>query len=69
VYNEPATLRPLSDSISSTWVPLMTIYRDAFVNNDIYSAAAASVVLALGTLIVSAVTLTFLQRRTFGRVR
>jgi multiple sugar transport system permease protein len=66
VYNEPATLAPLSDSISSTWVPLMAIYRDAFVNNDIYSAAAASVVLALGTLVVSAVALRFLQRRAFG---
>lgn len=66
VYNEPATLAPLSDSISSTWVPLMAIYRDAFVNNDIYSAAAASVVLALGTLVVSAAALRVLQKRAFG---
>jgi multiple sugar transport system permease protein len=69
VFNEPNTLRPLTDSISSTWVPLMTIYRDAFINNDIYSAAAASVVLALGTLVVSLVALTVLQRRAFGRER
>jgi multiple sugar transport system permease protein len=69
VYNEPATLQPLTDSISSTWVPLMAIYRDAFVNNDIYSAAAASVLLALGTLVVSVLALTYLQRRTFGRGR
>jgi multiple sugar transport system permease protein len=69
VYNEPATLRPLSDTISFTWVPLMTIYRDAFVNNDVHSAAAASVVLALGTLVVSALLLTFLQRRAFGTDR
>jgi multiple sugar transport system permease protein len=66
VYNEPATLAPLTDSISSSWVPLMAIYRDAFVNNDIYSAAAASVVLALGTLVVSAAALRFLQKRAFG---
>jgi multiple sugar transport system permease protein len=66
VFNEPATLQPLSDSISSTWVPLMAIYRDAFVNNDIHSAAAASVVLALGTLLVSLVVLTVLRRRAFG---
>jgi multiple sugar transport system permease protein len=66
VYNEPATLAPLSDSISSTWVPLMAIYRDAFVNNDIYSAAAASVVLALGTLLVSVAALRVLQKRAFG---
>jgi multiple sugar transport system permease protein len=69
VFSEPATLQPLSDSISSTWVPLMTIYRDAFINNDIYSAAAASVVLALGTLVISLVALTVLQRRAFGRER
>jgi multiple sugar transport system permease protein len=69
VFSEPNTLLPLSDSISSDWVPLMAIYRDAFINNDIYSAAAASVVLALGTLVVSLVALTALQRRAFGRDR
>jgi multiple sugar transport system permease protein len=69
VFSEPQTLQPLSDSISSTWVPLMAIYRDAFVNNDIYSAAAASVVLALGTLLVSLAVLTALQRRAFGTQR
>lgn len=69
VYTEPATLRPLTDTVSQTWVPLMTIYRDAFVNADLYSAAAASVVLALGTLLVSVAVLTVLQRRAFGRDR
>jgi multiple sugar transport system permease protein len=67
VFSEPSALKPLTDSISSTWVPLMTIYRDAFVNNDIHTAAAASVVLALGTLVVSLGVLTFLQKRAFGR--
>lgn len=69
VYTEPATLLPLTDTVSQTWVPLMTIYRDAFVNADLYSAAAASVVLALGTLVVSVAVLTLLQRRAFGRDR
>ena len=69
VFSEPATLQPLTDSISSTWVPLMTIYRDAFVNNDIYTAAAASVVLALGTLAVSLTVLSYLQKRAFGEDR
>ena len=66
VFSEPSTLQPLTDSISFTWVPLMTIYRDAFVNNDIYTAAAASVLLALGTLAVSLAVLSFLQKRAFG---
>ncbi|SNT63985.1 multiple sugar transport system permease protein [Asanoa hainanensis] len=65
VFSEPAVIQPLSDSIPSTWVPLMTIYRDAFVNSDIHTAAAASVVLALGTLALSIVVLTVLQRRAF----
>ncbi|MCO1593916.1 sugar ABC transporter permease [Micromonospora sp. RHAY321] len=67
VFSEPATLQPLTDAIPSSWVPLMTIYRDAFVNNDIHTAAAASVVLALGTLVVSLGVLSFLQKRAFGR--
>ncbi|HEV7710828.1 MAG TPA: sugar ABC transporter permease [Asanoa sp.] len=66
VFSEPATLQPLTNSIPSTWVPLLTIYRDAFVNSDIYTAAAASVVLALGTLAVSVAVLGTLQRRAFG---
>lgn len=53
VFAEPVTLRPLTDSISSTWSPLMKIYRDAFTNNDIYSAAAGSVMVALATFVVS----------------
>jgi multiple sugar transport system permease protein len=69
VFSEPSVLQPLTDSISFTWVPLMTIYRDAFVNNDIYTAAAASVLLALGTLVVSLSVLSFLQKRAFGEDR
>jgi multiple sugar transport system permease protein len=69
VFSEPSTLRPLTDSISLTWVPLMTIYRDAFINNDIYTAAAASVVLALGTLLISFTVLSFVQKRAFGEDR
>jgi multiple sugar transport system permease protein len=69
VFSEPSTLQPLTDSISFTWVPLMTIYRDAFVNNDIYTAAAASVLLAIGTLVVSLSVLSFLQKRAFGEDR
>ncbi|NLT54671.1 MAG: sugar ABC transporter permease [Actinomycetales bacterium] len=69
VYSEPATLRPLTNTISSTWVPLMKVYRDAFVNGDPYLAAATSVVLALGTLVVSLGLLRVLQDRAFGEER
>lgn len=66
LYSEPATLRPLTNTISSTWVPLMKIYQDAFNNGNLGGAAAASVVLAFGTLAVSLVVLRLFQRRMFG---
>ena len=69
VFNEPMTLRPLTNLIPSTWVPLMKVYRDAFVNGDVYAAAAASVVLALVTLALSLGILKLLQRRAFAEDR
>jgi len=69
VFSEPQTLTPLTNVISSSWMPLMKVYRDAFVTNDVYSAAATSVVLALATLVVSLGILTFLQNRAFGEDR
>lgn len=66
VFNEPTTLKPLTNAISSTWMPLMKVYTDAFVNNDLESAAATSVIIAVFTLVVSFGMLRFLQRRAFG---
>lgn len=67
VFSEPTTLRPLTNSLPSTWTPLMKIYQDAFARNDIYSAAAASVVVALATLILSFGFLRVVQARAFGQ--
>jgi multiple sugar transport system permease protein len=53
VYNEPTTLKPLTNSVSTTWSPLMKVYRDAFGSNDIYAAAAQAVIIALATLLFS----------------
>jgi len=44
----------------------MTIYRDAFTRDNLSLAAASSVVLALGTLVVSVVLLRLTQKRAFG---
>jgi multiple sugar transport system permease protein len=66
VFSEPATLAPLTNVIPSTWMPLMKIYRDAFVDNDIYSAAATSVLLAGAALLLSLAVLRFVQSRLFG---
>ena len=48
VFSEPMTLDPLTNVLPSTWVPLMKIYSDGFRDDDIYAAAAASVILAVG---------------------
>lgn len=66
LYGEPTTLRPMTSEISQTWVPLMKIYRDAFVRDDLPLAAASSVVLAVGTLLVSLLVLRLVQKRAFG---
>ena len=69
VFSEPTTLRPLTNSLSTTWTPLMKIYQDAFARDDIYSAAATSIVLAGITLVFSFGFLRLLQARAFGQER
>jgi multiple sugar transport system permease protein len=53
VFSEPTTLKPLTNSVSSTWSPLMKVYQDAFGKGDIYSAAASAVIIAVVTLVLS----------------
>ncbi|MEU0256268.1 sugar ABC transporter permease [Streptomyces sp. NPDC006184] len=53
VFNEPTTLKPLTNSVSTTWSPLMKVYQDAFGRNDIYSAAAEATLIAVVTLLLS----------------
>ncbi|GMA32889.1 carbohydrate ABC transporter permease [Litorihabitans aurantiacus] len=66
VYGEPTTLRPMTNDISQTWVPLMKIYRDAFVRDDLSLAAASSVVLAVATLVMSVILLRLTRGSSFG---
>jgi multiple sugar transport system permease protein len=47
-------------------MPLMKVYRDGFINGDLYSAAATSVILAFATLVVSFGLLKLVQSRAFG---
>jgi multiple sugar transport system permease protein len=65
VFNEPMIIKPLTNSITSFWTPLMKIYQDAFAKNDIYSAAASSVVIALVTLVLSFGFLRVVQNQAF----
>ncbi|TDC72116.1 carbohydrate ABC transporter permease [Streptomyces hainanensis] len=53
VFNEPTTLRPLTNSIPTTWSPMMKVYQDAFRGGDIHAAAATAVVIAVVTLALS----------------
>jgi multiple sugar transport system permease protein len=67
VFAEPTTLRPLTNTLSTSWTPLMKIYRDAFTRDDIYSAAASSIVIAGATFLVSFLFLRVVQKRAFGQ--
>ncbi|MGW1724231.1 carbohydrate ABC transporter permease [Streptomyces sp. NPDC002306] len=53
VFNEPTTLKPLTNSLPSTWSPLMKVYQDAFGKGDIHAAAAEATLIALVTLALS----------------
>jgi multiple sugar transport system permease protein len=67
VFNEPNTLQPLTNGLSRTWSPLMKIVQDAFERDDIYSAAATSLLIAAMTLVLSFGFLRFVQSRAFGQ--
>jgi multiple sugar transport system permease protein len=69
VYTEPTTLQPLTNSLPSTWTPLMKVYTDAFVRGDIHSAAAGSIVIAVVTLALSLAFLRVIARRAFSGER
>ena len=67
VFAEPTTLRPLTNSLSTSWSPLMLVYRDAFTRDDIYSAAATSIIIAVVTFAFSFLFLRVVQKRAFGQ--
>lgn len=64
LYGEPLVLKPLTVTISSTWAPLMKIYQNAFMLDNLPAAAAASVVLAVGTAAVSVAVLLLVRWTT-----
>jgi multiple sugar transport system permease protein len=57
----------LTNNISTSWTPLMKVYRDAFTRDDIYSAAATSVVIAVATFVLSFGFLKLVGSRAFGQ--
>lgn len=53
VFSEPNTMVTLSTAIGSDWVPMMVVYRDAFVTNDLYGASALAMVMTAATMLAS----------------
>ncbi|MFD0370436.1 carbohydrate ABC transporter permease [Streptomyces sp. NPDC059071] len=64
VFNEPMTLRPLTNGIPSSWSPLMKVFSDAFTGGNIYAASATAVILAVVTFLLSFALLRASNRRT-----
>ncbi|WP_155059613.1 carbohydrate ABC transporter permease [Streptomyces blattellae] len=64
VFSEPTTLKPLTNSVNTSWSPLMKVYQDAFGKGDIYAAAAQAVIIAFVTLVLSFGFLRAANRRT-----
>jgi multiple sugar transport system permease protein len=67
-FSEPTTLAPLTDALSSTWVPMMLVYRDTFVAQNVYGGAASAMLIALITIVSSVVLFWITRRRTAGGV-
>jgi multiple sugar transport system permease protein len=65
VFNEPQTLAPLTNTISPDWMPLMKVYDLAFNDNNIYGAAALSVVIAAVMFVLSYGLLRVTNKRVF----
>jgi len=66
VFSEPNMMMTLTNSITSDWVPMMLVYRDAFVTNDLYGASASAIVITAVTMIASLGLLRLLRNRAFG---
>jgi multiple sugar transport system permease protein len=64
LFNEPTALKPLANAISSTWVPLMRVYSDAFVTNNIYGGAASAFTLLVMTVGATVMVMTIGNRLT-----
>ena len=65
VFNEPQTLAPLTNTISPDWMPLMRVYDLAFNDNNIYGAAALSMVIAAVMFVLSYGLLRVSNKRVF----
>ncbi|MEU6767766.1 sugar ABC transporter permease [Streptomyces sp. NPDC046853] len=63
LFTEPMVLRTFTGTVTSTWTPSLYIYDAAFVSNDYGRAAAASILLALASALLSALVMRLSTRR------
>jgi len=63
LFTEPLVLRSFTGAVTSTWTPSLYVYESAFVANDYGRAAAASVLLAVVSAVLSAVVMRLSTRR------
>jgi len=67
VFNEPYAMHQISyGGVSTTWTPLMTVYRDTYTANNIYLGAAESIVIAVLMFVLSITVLRLTNRQIFG---
>lgn len=66
VYAEPQTMKTISSSVSSGWVPLMEIQRLAFEQGETNMAAAGALMIAAVALGLSFIVFKFAGRRVFS---
>ena len=67
VFNEPYAMHQISyGGVSTTWTPLMTIYRDTYTANDVYLGSAESIVIAVLMFALSVTVLRLTNRQIFG---
>ncbi|MFJ8912980.1 carbohydrate ABC transporter permease [Amycolatopsis sp. NPDC102389] len=64
LFTEPLVLRTFSGAVTSTWTPSLYIYEAAFISNDYGRAAAASILLAIASALLSAVVMRLSARRS-----
>ncbi|WP_407555347.1 sugar ABC transporter permease [Streptomyces sp. Pv4-95] len=64
LFTEPLVLRTFTGTVTSTWTPSLYIYEAAFISNDYGRAAAASILLAAASALLSALVMRLSARRS-----
>lgn len=66
LFAEPLIIKPLTSTVTSSYTPNLAAYNEAFTNNNIYLAAAESVILALVASVLSFGFLSLVNRKERG---